>query len=145
MPWCKRSLVRRIRDRPNLLVYNGVMGFTLLSVLVSASRHGTLSVGDAGDPSSCNKVDNSCSGFPYQHTSVSVGFTKRCLDRLSPPPPKDLDVMLLDGIKPTSTSKVQNGGSLPTFPWSHVSGFKANPDVVKSTPNKNSCRGKCNF
>lgn len=37
---------------------------------------------------------------------------------------------------------VQNGGSLPTFPWSHVSGFKANPDVVTSTPNKSSCQGK---
>ncbi|PWA75485.1 hypothetical protein CTI12_AA241530 [Artemisia annua] len=65
---------------------------------------------------------------------------KDVLDGLSTPPPKDLDDMLLDSMKPTSTSKVQNGGSLPTFPWSHVSGFKANPDVVKSTPNKSSCR-----
>ena len=30
---------------------------------------------------------------------------KDVLDRLSLPPPKDLDVMLLDSMKPTSTSK----------------------------------------
>lgn len=39
---------------------------------------------------------------------------------------------------------VQNGGSLPAFPWSHISGrdFKANPDMVKSTPSKTSCQGR---
>lgn len=39
---------------------------------------------------------------------------------------------------------VHNGGSLPTFPWSHTSGahFKANPDVVKSAPGKSTCQGR---
>lgn len=102
--------------------------------------------GDTGDPSSCNKVDNSCSDLT-DHTNIlqfPLFPPKDVLARLSLLPPKDLDLMLLDSMKPTSTSKVQNGGSLPTFPWSHISGghFKANPDVVKSTPSKMTCQGR---
>ncbi|KVH95401.1 hypothetical protein Ccrd_002562 [Cynara cardunculus var. scolymus] len=50
-----------------------------------------------------------------------------------------------DVADPASSNKViHNGGTLPTFPWSHVSGghFKANPDVVKSTPSKSTCQGR---
>ncbi|XP_071705331.1 uncharacterized protein [Rutidosis leptorrhynchoides] len=97
--------------------------------------------------SSCNKVEESLCAPTDDHAN-SLQFPlvapKDVLDRLSLPPPKDLDLMLLDSMKPTSTSKVQSGGSLPTFPWSHVSGRdnKANPDVIKSTPSKCSCQGR---
>lgn len=103
--------------------------------------------GDTTDSSSCKKVENSCSGVPDHHANIlqfQLFETKDILDRLALPPPKDLDLMLLDSMKPTSSSKVHNGGSLPTFPWSHVSGghFKANPDVIKSTPSKSICQGR---
>ncbi|KAM0015558.1 hypothetical protein Hdeb2414_s0032g00712101 [Helianthus debilis subsp. tardiflorus] len=48
-------------------------------------------------------------------------------------------------LKPQQTHLlVTSGGSLPTFPWSHVSGghFKVNPDAVKSTPSKSMCQGR---
>ncbi|KAJ0778998.1 hypothetical protein HanPI659440_Chr06g0221681 [Helianthus annuus] len=69
---------------------------------------------------------------------------KDVLDNLTLLPHKDLDLMLLDIMKPTSTSKVHSGGSLPTFPWSHVSGghFKVNPDAVKSSSSKSTCQGR---
>ncbi|KAL4570733.1 hypothetical protein LXL04_026394 [Taraxacum kok-saghyz] len=100
---------------------------------------------DTADPSSCNKLDNSNTSTDHTNILQSPLFPpKDVLDRLSLLPPKDLDLMLLDSMKPTSTSKVQNGGSLPTFPWSHISGghFKANPDMAKSTPSKNTCQGR---
>lgn len=102
--------------------------------------------GDAGDQTSCNKVENSCSTLT-DHTNIlefPLFPPKDVMARLSLLPHKDLDLMLLDSMKPTSTSKVQNGGSLPTFPWSHISGghFKTNSDVVKSTPSKTTCQGR---
>ncbi|GJU36412.1 hypothetical protein Tco_1184766 [Tanacetum coccineum] len=64
--------------------------------------------GDTANPSSCNKVDNSSHGL-IDHQPNILQFLlvppKDVLDRLSLPPPKDLDVMLLDSMKPTSTSK----------------------------------------
>lgn len=141
--------LQKPKQTPNVAAVDGTNNNNASSSLPNSAVSGTStnndSKGDAADPSSCNKVDNSCSGLIDHHTNVlqfPLVAPKEVLDRLSLPPPKDLDVMLLDSMKPTSTSKVQNGGSLPTFPWSHVSGFKANPDVVKSTPNKSSCQGK---
>lgn len=114
---------------------------SLPNAAISGANMNDDNKGDAGDPSSCKKVDvtdlTNILQFP-------LFPPKDVLDRLSLLPPKDLDLMLLDSMKPTSTSKVQNGGSLPTFPWSHISGghFKANPDVVKSTPSKSTCQGR---
>ncbi|XP_076898701.1 uncharacterized protein LOC143552329 [Bidens hawaiensis] len=103
--------------------------------------------GDAVDLSACNKVKSSCAGAINNRANIlqfPLFEPKDMLDRLTLPPRKDLDVMLLDSMKPTSSLKVHNGGSLPTFPWSHVSGghFKANLDVVKSTPSKSTCQGR---
>ncbi|XP_071705312.1 uncharacterized protein [Rutidosis leptorrhynchoides] len=102
--------------------------------------------GAFANPSSCNKVESPLCA-PIDDNANSFQFPlvapKDVLDRLHLPPPKDVDLMLLDSMKPTSTLKVQSGGSLPTFPWSHVSGrdIKANPDVVLSTPtSKSSCQ-----
>ncbi|XP_071693769.1 uncharacterized protein [Rutidosis leptorrhynchoides] len=99
------------------------------------------------NPSSSNQVENPSCAFTDDHANIlqfPLVAPKDVLTRLALPPPKDLDLMLLDNMKPTSTSKVQNGGSLPMFPWSHVSGrdLKSNPDVVKSTPSKSSCQGR---
>ncbi|GKG19499.1 hypothetical protein Tco_0376598, partial [Tanacetum coccineum] len=64
--------------------------------------------GDTADPSSSNKVDSSSPGL-IDHQPNILQFPlvppKDVLDRLSLPPPKDLDVMLLDSMKPTSTSR----------------------------------------
>ncbi|XP_076920091.1 uncharacterized protein LOC143581123 [Bidens hawaiensis] len=102
--------------------------------------------GDAVDPSACNKVE-SCAGAINNRANIlqfPLFEPKDILDRLTLPPDKDLDVMLLDSMKPTLSLKVHNGGSLPMFPWSHVSGghFKANLDVVKSTPSKSACQSR---
>ncbi|KAJ9555131.1 hypothetical protein OSB04_009745, partial [Centaurea solstitialis] len=112
--------------------------------------------GDTVDPTSCNKVENSCSGVA-DHPNIlefPLFAPKDVVDRLSLSPPKDLDLLLLDRMKPTSSSKnsldsrlgkpIHSRGSLPTFPWSHISGghFKTNPDVVKLTMNKSTCHGR---
>ncbi|KAK9053116.1 hypothetical protein SSX86_029746 [Deinandra increscens subsp. villosa] len=117
------------------------------SSFITSSSTNSHNKGDATDTSPCNKVEGSCTG-PTDHNANILQFPlfepKDVLGRLNLPSHKDLDLMLLDNMKPTSTSKVHNGGSLPTFPWSHVSGghFKANPDVVKSAPSKSTCQGR---
>lgn len=135
---------------PNVAPVDGNYNQNASSCLPNAAISGPNMIdenkGDAGDPSSCNKVENVYTSL-NDHTNIlqfPLFQSKDVLDRLNLLPPKDLDLMLLDNMKPTSTSKVQNGGSLPTFPWSHISGghFKANPDVVKSTPSKSTCQGR---
>ncbi|XP_076929210.1 uncharacterized protein LOC143593475 [Bidens hawaiensis] len=115
------------------------------SVTNSSSNDGNK--GEATDSSPCNKVEGSLAG-PADHHANILQFPllepKDVLDRLALVPHKDVDLMLLDSMKPTSSSKVHNGGSLPTFSWSHVSGghFKVNPDLVKSTPSKSTCQSR---
>ncbi|KAL3818015.1 hypothetical protein ACJIZ3_003920 [Penstemon smallii] len=79
---------------------------------------------------------------------------KHILERLGLPPPKDLDLLLSDAVKTTSTSKnnssdprlgksVQRTG-LPPFPWSHsFSGHsKLGADAVKSSSIRSTCHGR---
>lgn len=136
---------------PTVAAYDGSYNHNVSSCLPNSAISGATANDDnkgvAADPSSCNKVESSSLDLIDEHAHIlqfPLFTPKDVLDRLALPPPKDLDIMLLDSMKPTSTSKVQNGGSLPTFPWSHVSGrdFKANPDVVKSTPSKSSCQSR---
>ncbi|XP_021757569.1 uncharacterized protein LOC110722609 isoform X3 [Chenopodium quinoa] len=74
------------------------------------------------------------------------------LERLALPPPKDLDSLLQDAVKPVVSSKLndsRNGKtlshrvSLPPFPWSHnFNGHhKSNNDAVRLS-NKSSCQGR---
>nr|GEV87903.1 hypothetical protein [Tanacetum cinerariifolium] len=139
--------LQKPKQTPNVAAVDGTHNHNASSSLpnpaISGISTNSDNKGDTADPSSCNKVDSSSPGLSDHQPNIlqfPLVPPKDVLDRLSLPPPKDLDVMLLDSMKPTSTSRVQNGGSLPTFPWSHVSGFKANPDLVKSTPSKSSCQ-----
>ncbi|XP_039011710.1 uncharacterized protein LOC120140793 isoform X2 [Hibiscus syriacus] len=123
----------------------------LSSVSISASsvkcdKEDTCSV----DPSPCNK-DSSCkSEMPASPPDFSLCQPKDILQRLALPPPKDLDSLLLDATKPSTSTRNNSSGkqilrqaSLPSFPWSHtLNGCKANPDAVKLLANKSMCQGR---
>ncbi|XP_024994594.1 uncharacterized protein LOC112527960 isoform X2 [Cynara cardunculus var. scolymus] len=146
---CSILQLQKPNHTPNVAAIDGAYNHNASSCLPNSATSGASTneenKGDVADPASSNKVENSCSGLT-DHTILKFPLfaPKDVLGRLALPPPKDLDLMLLDNMKPSSTSKVHNGGTLPTFPWSHVSGghFKANPDVVKSTPSKSTCQGR---
>ncbi|KAK1420178.1 hypothetical protein QVD17_21563 [Tagetes erecta] len=62
--------------------------------------------GDADEPSSCNKVESSCTGITDHNANIlqfPLFESKDVLDRLTLPPHKELDLMLLDSMKHTST------------------------------------------
>nr|XP_043607791.1 uncharacterized protein LOC122579647 isoform X2 [Erigeron canadensis] len=146
---CSVLQLQKHNQTPTVAAVDGTYNHSTSCIPKSAISGATTTdenKGVASEPS-CDKVEASSSGPADIHANIlqfPLFAPKDVLDRLALPPPKDLDLMLLDSMKPTSTSKVQNGGSLPTFPWSHVSGrdFKANPDMVKSTPSKSSCQGR---
>lgn len=87
--------------------------------------------------------------------AVSPLYTpKDILERLALPPPKDLDLLLSDASKTTSSSKnstdprlgkpVPHRTGLPPFPWSHsFSGHsKLGSDAVKLSTNRTTCQGR---
>ncbi|KAK6117042.1 hypothetical protein DH2020_049218 [Rehmannia glutinosa] len=79
---------------------------------------------------------------------------KDILERLSLPPPKDLDLLLSDASKTTTSSKnstdprlgklVSQRTGLPPFPWSHsFSGHnKLGSDAVKLSTSRTICQGR---
>ncbi|KAL8200941.1 hypothetical protein R6Q57_012280 [Mikania cordata] len=143
---CSVLHLQRRTQNPKVPAVDANYDYNASSFLTNSSTNDD-NKGYAADPACCNKVESSCTGQTDHHTDMlqlPLFEPKAVLDRLTLPPHKDIDLMLLDSMKPTSTSKVHNGGSLPTFPWSHISGghFKANPDVVKSTPSKSTCQGR---
>ncbi|KAI7741982.1 hypothetical protein M8C21_008695 [Ambrosia artemisiifolia] len=143
---CSVLHLQKSTQAPKVPAVDATSNYNASSFLTNSSTNDD-NKGDAAEPSPCNKVESSCTG-PTDHHANILQFPlfkpKDVLNRVAFPPHKDLDLMLLDNMKPTSTSKAHNGGSLPTFPWSHVSGghFKANPDVVKSAPSKSTCQGR---
>lgn len=90
--------------------------------------------------------------MPSSPPDFSLCQPKDILERLALPPPKDLDSLLLDATKPSSTrnnSDTRSGkqilrrASLPPFPWSHtINGCRTNPDAVKLLSNKSMCQGR---
>ncbi|KAG9145146.1 hypothetical protein Leryth_008938 [Lithospermum erythrorhizon] len=76
------------------------------------------------------------------------------LNRLSLPPSKDLDSLLLDAIKPASSSRSNSDlrlgrlgswrSGLPPFPWSQSSSAqpKSVADTIKLSTTRNSCQGR---
>ncbi|KAL3498913.1 hypothetical protein ACH5RR_041645 [Cinchona calisaya] len=79
---------------------------------------------------------------------------KDILERLALHPSKDLDSLLLDAVKPASSTRnstdlrlvktVSHRTGLPPFPWSHNTPghSKSGPDSVKLSVNKTACPGK---
>ncbi|KAL4364072.1 hypothetical protein GQ457_04G037620 [Hibiscus cannabinus] len=125
----------------------------LSSVSISASSvNGDKEDTSSVDPSPCNEDS---SGKPEMPASpdFSLCQPKDILERLALPPPKDLDSLLLDATKPSSSTRnnsdtrsgkqILGRASLPPFPWSHtINGCRTNPDAVKLLSNKSMCQGR---
>ncbi|KAK9668074.1 hypothetical protein RND81_13G033600 [Saponaria officinalis] len=106
------------------------------------------------DLSKCNKDVEPCSKADAStNLSISPVFQPReILERLALPPPKDLELLLQDALKPAASMKLtdsrsskqlSNRVSLPAFLWSHnFNGhYKSNNDALK-TSNKSTCSGR---
>ncbi|KAL3499293.1 hypothetical protein ACH5RR_038386 [Cinchona calisaya] len=116
---------------------------------------------DGGKADSCTAIQppsNEDSCYRMEPSAIAVGSPlcpqKNILDRLALPPSKDLDSLLLDAVKPASSSRngtdlrlgktvAHRTGLLP-FPWSHNSfgHSKSGPDTVKLSANRTICPGR---
>ncbi|GMJ15043.1 hypothetical protein like AT1G64050 [Hibiscus trionum] len=126
----------------------------LSSVSISASRvNGDKEDTCSVDPSPCNKDSSGKPEMPGSAPDFSLCQPKDILERLALPPPKDLDSLLLDATKPSSSTRnnsdtrsgkqILRRASLPPFPWSHtINGCRTNPDAVKLLSNKSMCQGR---
>ncbi|XP_022760672.1 uncharacterized protein LOC111306916 [Durio zibethinus] len=105
------------------------------------------------DPSPCNKDSYGQPEMPASPPDFPLCRPKDILERLALPPPKDLDSLLLDATKPSSSTRnnsdtrsgkqIVRGARLPPFPWSHTfNGFRTNSDAVKLLSNKSTCQGR---
>ncbi|GLT77751.1 hypothetical protein SLA2020_493110 [Shorea laevis] len=108
------------------------------------------------DLSSSNQTQDSC-GKPEMPAGL-LDFPscqpKDVLERLALPPPKDLELLLLDAAKPSSSSRntsdlrsckqICRRPSLPPFPWSHnFNGhYRTNSDAVKCLTSRTTCQGR---
>ncbi|GAV76139.1 hypothetical protein CFOL_v3_19614 [Cephalotus follicularis] len=105
------------------------------------------------DPYSCNK--DSCRNLetPANPLEFLLYTPKDIFERLALPQPKDLESLLLDAGKPTvfsrsssdirSSKQLSRRTSLPSFPWSHVSGHcRTNSDAVKFLASRSTCQGR---
>ncbi|XP_022736263.1 uncharacterized protein LOC111289460 isoform X2 [Durio zibethinus] len=97
---------------------------------------------------SCSKPD-----MPANPPDFLLCQPKDILGRLALPPSKDLDSLLLDATKPSSSTRnnsdirsskqISRRASLPPFPWSHTfNGCRTNSDVGKLLSNKSTCQGR---
>ncbi|GKV23193.1 hypothetical protein SLEP1_g32953 [Rubroshorea leprosula] len=108
------------------------------------------------DLSSSNKILDSC-GKPEMRAALldfPLCQPKDVLEHLMLPPPKDLESLLLDAAKPSSSSRntsdlrsgkqISRRPSLPPFPWSHTSNghCRTNSDVVKCLTSRTTCQGR---
>lgn len=115
--------------------------------------------GDKGDAyrmdlSSCYKDSCSKPETPFNMLDFSLHQPKDILERLALPPPKDLESLLLDAVKPAGSSKstpdqrlgkpISHRANLPPFPWAHTfSGHcKTNSDAVKLSTSRSTCQGR---
>ena len=91
--------------------------------------------------------------MPASPPGFSLCQPKDILERLALPPPKELDSLLLDATKPSSSTRnnsdtrsskqISRRASLPPFPWSHTfNGCRTNSDAVKLLSNKSMCQGR---
>ncbi|XVF51409.1 hypothetical protein PTKIN_Ptkin04bG0183000 [Pterospermum kingtungense] len=105
------------------------------------------------DPSPCNKDSRGKPEMPASPPDFPLRQPKDILELLALPPPKDLDSLLLDATKPSSSTRnnsdtrsskqIIRGASLPPFPWSHTfNGCRTNLDAVKLLSNKSTCQGR---
>ncbi|XWS50016.1 hypothetical protein CRYUN_Cryun12cG0052200 [Craigia yunnanensis] len=105
------------------------------------------------DPSPCNKDSCGKPEMPASPPGFPLFLPKDILERLALPPPKDLDSLLLDATKPSSSTRnnsdtrsskqISRRASLPPFPWSHTfNGCRTNSDAVKLLSNKSTCQGR---
>ncbi|KAL9242793.1 hypothetical protein vseg_016759 [Gypsophila vaccaria] len=106
------------------------------------------------DLSKCNKDVEPCSK-PEASADLSSSplyQPRDILEKLALPPPKDLESLLQDALKPAasmkltdsrSTKQLSHRVSLPAFLWSHnFNGhYKSNNDALK-TSNKSTCVGR---
>ncbi|GLU05865.1 hypothetical protein SLE2022_229420 [Rubroshorea leprosula] len=108
------------------------------------------------DLSSSNQTQDSCGKpeMPAGLLDFPSSQPKDVLERLALPPPKDLELLLLDAAKPSSSSRntsdlrsckqICRRPSLPPFPWSHnFNGhYRTNSDAVKCLTSRTTCQGR---
>ncbi|XVF13056.1 hypothetical protein REPUB_Repub08aG0174800 [Reevesia pubescens] len=124
---------------------------SLASTCINGDKEGTCSI----DLSPCNKTQDSCGKpeMPASPPDLPMCLPKDILERLALPPSKDLDSLLLDATKPSSSTRnnsdtrsgkqIYRRASLPPFPWSHTfNGCRTNSDAVKLLSNKSTCQGR---
>ncbi|XVE57966.1 hypothetical protein DITRI_Ditri04bG0131800 [Diplodiscus trichospermus] len=105
------------------------------------------------DPTPCNKDSCGKPEIPACPADFPLCQPKDILEQLALPPAKDLDSLLLDATKLSSSTRnnfdtrsskqISRGASLPPFPWSHTfNGSRTNHDAVKLLSNKSMCQGR---
>ncbi|XVF52987.1 hypothetical protein PTKIN_Ptkin05aG0062000 [Pterospermum kingtungense] len=105
------------------------------------------------DPSTSCKDSCGKPEMPASPPDFPLCQPKDILERLALPPAKDLDSLLLDATKPSTSTRnnsdTRSGkqtfcrASLPPFPWSHTfNGCRNNSDSVKLLSNKSMCQGR---
>lgn len=101
-------------------------------------------------------IQESCSkpGTPVNHLDFQLYDPKDILERLTLPPPKDLEALLLDAAKSSAPSRsnsdmrsakqISRQVGLPPFPWSHAFNghCRTNSDAVKLLTSRSTCQGQ---
>ncbi|KAL0327748.1 UNVERIFIED_CONTAM: hypothetical protein Sangu_1852800 [Sesamum angustifolium] len=106
----------------------------------------------AADLPLSDKVQDSDVKIQISNVDSPLYQPKDVFERLALPPPKDLDSLLSDASKPTSSKStdprvgkpVSHRTGLPPFPWSHsFSGHnKVGSDAVKLSTSRTICQGR---
>ncbi|KAL0447871.1 UNVERIFIED_CONTAM: hypothetical protein Slati_1915000 [Sesamum latifolium] len=106
----------------------------------------------AADLPLSDKVQDSDVKIHLSNVDSPLYQPKDVFERLALPPPKDLDSLLSDASKPTSSKStdprvgkpVSHRTGLPPFPWSHsFSGHnKVGSDAVKLSTSRTICQGR---
>lgn len=106
------------------------------------------------DQSSWDKDSCSKPGTPVNHLDFQLYEPKDILERLTLPPPKDLEALLLDAAKSSAPSRsnsdmrsarhISRQVGLPPFPWSHAFNghCRTNSDAVKLLTSRSTCQGR---
>ncbi|KAL5551856.1 hypothetical protein UlMin_002032 [Ulmus minor] len=106
------------------------------------------------DVPSSNEVSCMKPETPANPLNLQLHQPKEILQRLALPPPKDLDSLLLDAAKTSSSSKnipesrsgkqISRRVNLPPFPWSHSSSGSGRncSDAVKLSTTRSTCEGR---
>lgn len=106
------------------------------------------------DPSSSNEGLCGKPETSVDPLDLPLYSPKDLWEKLSLPPPKDLDSLLLDAAKPALSSKsvsdlrsgkqIVRRGCLPPFPWSHAftGHSRNNSDAAKLSISRSTCQGR---